>query len=401
MSITALTISYCACYQLLGIFQYALTLKYLKIEHLANYAYGNGPSKLSTGNAVRLNQLIINDCKADFEMIEQWLKHTPNLTIFTIKAVNCVNMINADRWQNLIESSLLHLRVFNFYFSLSYYSDSYNNVLNKLQQFQTNFWSKQHHWHTNYEHNERSASIHTMPYVWNEYRLLTSFNNYGNLNGFDKVTKLTLSQMTIKDNSPYYFNNVKSLELINENHFDTYPDEYMLQKEQIKFLNKIVNLSNIKYLKIPAPSYKLFSSSLLLEILKELPYVSSLEIDKDSLTLCVKDRELRKYLNTKITTLYLYNYSPYGDYIKSDEVDLLPETFSNLEQLHCNIGSSVGLSLIVKNFSKLSIINSTTISEEVHSWIQENASKLNVYINFYEIYNDDDDDEHLYDELDL
>ncbi|CAF1089491.1 unnamed protein product [Adineta steineri] len=386
MSITSLTISFCTANQLSKIFRYALALKYLKIEYFYYYMHVNKPFKFCTAKAVCLKQLIINDCEADFELIEQCLKRTPNLTIFTIKNNTCVEMINADRWQHLIESSLLHLRVFNFWFSCFIRTDSYNGMLNKFQQFQTNFWSEQHHWHTNYEINKNSASIYTMPYVWNKYTLVTSINNYGNLNGFDKVTELVLSQMTIKYNSPYYFNNVKSLELINEDYFDIHPDEYMLQKDQIKFLNKIVNLSNIKHLKIPASSYKLFSSSLLLEILKELPYVSSLEIDKDSLTLCVKDRELCKYLNTKITTLYLYNYSPYGDYIKSDEIDLLLKTFSDLEQLRCNIKSSVHLSLILRNFSKLSITNSPTIFKEVHSWIQENASKLNVYIDFFEIY---------------
>ncbi|CAF1069042.1 unnamed protein product [Adineta steineri] len=194
--------------------------------------------------------------------------------------------------------------------------------------------------------------------------------------------------MAIKDNSPYYFNNVKSLELIYEYHSDTHPDEYKLQKEQIKFLNKIVNLSNIKHLKFPTRDDVLPSSSLLLEILKELPYVSSLEINRGSLMSCAPDHELRKYLNTKITTLNLYTYNHYDGYMKSDEVDLLLETFSNLEQLHCNFEYSADLSLILKNFSKLSIINSATISKEVHSWIQENASKLNVYIDFNVIYDD-------------
>ncbi|CAF0997841.1 unnamed protein product [Adineta steineri] len=254
-------------------------------------------------------------------------------------------------------------------------------MLNRFQQFQTHFWSKQHHWHTNYEIDNDSSSIYTMPYVWNKYRLVTSTNNYGNFKGFDKVTELTLSLMTIKARTPYYFKNVKSLELINEHLSDTHQDEYKLQKEQIKFLNNIVNLSNIKHLKFPEP-YDVLSSSLLLEILKELPYVSSLEIDKGSFILFVKGHELCKYSNTKITTLYLYNYNRCDAYIKSDEVDALLETFSNLEQLHCNFQYSADLSLILKNFSKLSIINSPTISKEVHSWIRENASKLDVYIDF-------------------
>ncbi|CAF1347693.1 unnamed protein product [Adineta steineri] len=385
MSITSLTLFDCTWNELLEVLQYALSLKYLKIDQLCRYTHVNNPLKFYTGKAVHLKQLIIDDTNADFEMIEQCLKRTPNLTIFTIKAGNCVSMINADRWQHLTESSLLHLRVFNFYFSHSYSTDSYNDILNKFQQFQSNFWSKQHQWHTNYEIHNGLASIYTIPYVWNQYTLVTSNSNSGNLNGFDNVTELTLSQMAIKDNSSYYFNNVKSLKLINEYQSGKNPDEHKLQKEQIKFLNNIVNLSSIKHLKIPSSDHVLSSSSLLLEILKELPYVSSLQIDKRDLILFVKDHELRKYLNTKITTLYLYNYKCYGDFIKSDEVDLLLESFSNLEQLRCNIGSSVSLSLIVKNFSKLSIINSTYITKEVHSWIQENASKLNVYIDFYSI----------------
>ncbi|CAF1069060.1 unnamed protein product [Adineta steineri] len=157
MSITSLTIIYCTWNQLSQILKYVLALKYLKIEHLFNYTDINNPLKFSTEKAVRLKQLIINDCKADFEMIEQCLKRTPNLTIFTIKNNTCVNMINADCWQHLIESSLLHLRVFNFYFSYYNGTHSYNNQLKEFQQFQSHFWSKQHHWHTNYEINNGST----------------------------------------------------------------------------------------------------------------------------------------------------------------------------------------------------------------------------------------------------
>ncbi|CAF1455651.1 unnamed protein product [Adineta steineri] len=401
MSITSLTISSCSWNTLSEVLEYALALNYLKIERLYNDVGGDYPLNYFTKNAVRLKQLIINDCEADFEMIEKRLKSTPNLTIFTTKTNIYASVINADRWQHLIESSLLHLRVFNFCFSCFISTDSYNDMLNKFQQFQTNFWSKQHHWHTNYEINKNSASIYTMPYVWNKYTLVTSINNYGNLNGFDKVTELVLSQMTIKYNSPYYFNNVKSLELINEDHFDIHPDEYMLQKDQIKFLNNIVNLSNIEHLKIPESDY-ISSSSLLLEILKELPNVSSLEINKRSLILFVKDHELRKYLNTKITTLYLnkktatkrlYTFGSRVEYIQYEEVGLLLQAFSNLEQLYCNFQYFIHLFLVLEKFSKLSIITSRYITKEVHSWIRENASKFDVYIDFCEIYNDYDDDD--------
>src|SRR5690349_18412303 len=102
-----------------------------------------------------------------------------------------MEMIDADRWQHLIETSLLHLRVFNFYFHFACKGPyNYENMRMKLQQFQTNFWCEQYHWYTNYEMYYNSASIYTIPYVWNEYTLGDIMDSYGNSNGFNNVMKL-------------------------------------------------------------------------------------------------------------------------------------------------------------------------------------------------------------------
>jgi hypothetical protein len=318
----------------------------------------------------------------DFEILELLLKHMPNLTIFRIHAELNKDMVSANRWQYLIQSSLPHLRVFNFYFS--FLSRNCNNdTLNIFQQFQTNFWCEKHHWYTNYEMTDIIASIYTMPYLRNEYTLQPTVKRYANSNQFDNVTKLFVVIESIKDDVPYYFNNVKSLifreGLISNDHEG--PDEVKLQKIQIKYLNKIVNLTNIKHLELLYTS-SMLSSSLLLILLKQLPHVSSLGIAKDVLLPYLKNRQLRKYLNRKINTLdIIYGYLGRWP-INSFEVELICKTFSNLEQLHGCILELDDLLSILEQCSKLSMINIPRISKHIYSWIQINASKLNVHIDF-------------------
>jgi len=283
----------------------------------------------------------------------------------------------------LIESSLSHLCVFNFYFIFAS-SYNYDGTLNTLKQFQTNFWHKQHHWYTNYEISDDSASIYTIPYAWNEYILIPTRDRYSYSNQFDNVTKLNLSTMAMTDSSSYYFKNVKSLTLITECDSDNEQDFCKLQTTEIKSLNKIVNSSNIKHLGFSETCNVQLSSSLLLELLKELPYVSSLKIDRNDLKSFYNNHELCEYFNRKINTLYISTYSS-GLYINSDEVDLLCKTFSNIEELHCYIEKLDDLLSIIRRCSKLSMINLSNINKHIYSWIQVNASKLNVYIDFISV----------------
>jgi hypothetical protein len=158
-------------------------------------------------------------------------------------------------------------------------------------------------------------------------------------------------------------------------------DGYKLEKEQIKFLNMITNLSNIKQLVIPNTCLVSSSSSLLLELLKELPCVSSLKIDKHIIKDFHNNHELCEYLNRKINTLYIDNYY-YCESMKSDDVNLLCKVFSNIEQLQCQIEKLDDFLSILRQCSKLSIINLSYKDLDVKSWIQMNASKLNVYIDY-------------------
>jgi len=68
-----------------------------------------------------------------------------------------------------------------------------------------------------------------MPYAWNEYSLIDTWDTYNNSNGFDNVTKLTLVTVAIKDNLPYYFKSIKSLIFVEPDIDDGYePEEWLL-----------------------------------------------------------------------------------------------------------------------------------------------------------------------------
>ncbi|CAF4024059.1 unnamed protein product [Adineta steineri] len=56
------------------------------------------------------------------------------------------------------------------------------------------------------------------------------------------------------------------------------------------------------------------------------------------------------------------------------------------------------LLVILKECSKLSIIKCKAISKSVNSWIQINASKLDVYLDFKEVDDETDDDDYDYDD---
>jgi hypothetical protein len=78
-----------------------------------------------------------------------FVKQIPNLKSLTISSLNNMDMINADRWENLIKSSLPYLDIFKFKFSC-YCNNNQNRMIDKLKQFQSDFWHKEHHWYTEY-----------------------------------------------------------------------------------------------------------------------------------------------------------------------------------------------------------------------------------------------------------
>ncbi len=68
------------------------------------------------------------------------LKRTPNLTNLTIDANGNIDMVNASQWEYLFTSSLPYLKIFKFKIQCEN-----NYIKEKLEEFQSDFWRKQHH----------------------------------------------------------------------------------------------------------------------------------------------------------------------------------------------------------------------------------------------------------------
>ena len=174
--------------------------------------------------------------------------------------------INATRWEDLTRLSLHYLETFKFRFSCQIYGYKVDVITDKLRQFQTDFWQKQHHWHAEYVIDIQSALIYTIPYLSNEFILIPNNIRYlNNVNMFRSATDLTLNQDKLTENCQYYFSNITSLILTGQE----------LTKHSFEYLKMIVNLFHLKHLTL-SWSCQIESSSILLELLEQAPQLVSL-----------------------------------------------------------------------------------------------------------------------------
>jgi hypothetical protein len=387
-SLVSLTIYFCYLSELLSIFNNTTMLKYLKINRLIDYDIRyddnvNYKSKPREIYAVHLKQLSLGLNSATFERLAVVLQCFPNLEIFSIVAQQSYDITNGDRWQYLIESSLPLLRIFNFYFDCSN-----NEISMNFSTFQTDFWHK-HHWYTSYVIYNGFTSIYTIPYTYNYFKLTSTTKKYNNslmndLNEFDGVKNLTICTSALRDNSSWYFKNVQSLSLINTDNHNHENDEDELKQKHTEYLNKIVNLSNITELNITERC--LISPEILLEILRQMPNISSLKLKEQITSSFDDDYELYELLNRKIKILHFssnlkYSYTDYN-FLKIKDLDSFCKIFSNVEELHCYIDNVDDFLFILTKCSKLSVIHVNCVIEKVYRWFENNALGLNVYINY-------------------
>ncbi|CAF4646669.1 unnamed protein product [Rotaria sp. Silwood2] len=338
-------------------------LKYLNVEFISrhNHSIKDDNSLINKYNGIHLKQLIIGLFKYNFEDFEIFVKQIPNLKSLTIHSKNNINMINAYKWKNLIQSSLLYLNIFKFRFSCNRRHND-KIILKIFQRFQDDFWCKQYQWFTEYSFEKDLASIYTIPYFENRYKLELNMKRFpnkliNNSNTFDKVIYLTLDDKIVTDKCQYHFSNVDSLVLftseVNQNPID------------INYLKIIVNLSHLKHLDMFMYE-KIISSKELLEILKESPKLSMITINSTNLKLLFNDDELCKYLNKMIKKLHLdkqfnlsfnnlnqsQNFQP--SFHSRNELKKFCEIFSNIEQLICYVIEPDDVLFLVNQLTKLS-----------------------------------------------
>jgi hypothetical protein len=309
---------------------------------------------LTNNHAVHLKRLVIDEFRDEFNLLEILLQRTPNLKQLTISVTDNIEMIDACRWERLITVSLPCLNVFNFTFGVTF-EDNDNDISDRFQLFQTEFWHQQHHWYTEWQLDKNTLLVYTTPYMLNEYIVTPYTKRYCNASmnsfmTFKNVTDLTLFIGAITDTCQYHFPNVQSLEIdndrVDENH--TYP---FLKTKHVLSLKSIVNLWNLTHLDITWKC-KIKSPSVVLHLLQEAPHISSLRIHKRTLFLWFNNRELCKYFNKMIKKLdIVISLHTFTD---SFEIVKLFEVFSNIEQFRCIVNRQNNLLTILNELSKLS-----------------------------------------------
>lgn len=253
-------------------------------------------------------------------------------------------------------------------------------IISKFQQFQTDFWQKQHHWYTEYTKENNFSSIYTIPYVSNKYKLTSQTKRYSDklINYFNNVTDLILYDQILTFDSEYYFPNVILLTLTGEIY-------YSISLTYVQYFTTHVNMFNIKHLSFWNLS-NLQDSSVLLIILKSAPSISSLTIDTYTLRTLLKSN----YFNTKIKKLQLV-----GDWWFLDEnyfeVKQFSRTFFNLEYLQFKIDYRDNVLSLLDDLPKLSTLKVSWTSGDNHkkliSKFERQAQKLNIIYNINIDYN--------------
>jgi hypothetical protein len=261
-------------------------------------------------------------------------------------------MINASKWENLIQSSLIYLNNFKFKFGCERrHNDKF--IFNIFKQFQNDFWCKQHQWYTEYSLEKYFAFIYTIPYISTTHKLDVNTKRFplNNSNIFNKVTYVTLHHEVVTDKCQYYFSNLQSLELlITEQNPCPIPKPI-----DMYYLKMIVNLSNLKHLNVSEYG-RMLTSVLLLDILKESFNLSWITMNPNDLILLFHDDELCKYFNKMIKKLDVLKYS-HPSFKNSGEMKKFCEIFSNIEHLTCYVIEPNDVLVLVNQLDKLSTIN--------------------------------------------
>ena len=390
-SLVNLTVSNCSTEQLCVCFIHSPMLQYVRIESLTNYRDSPRPTDC---HAVYLKRLSIKTLQQEFNSVETLLQRTPNLKTLIINSSAIDELVDACRWQHLITSFLPNLNNFQFKFRIGL-KDKNDAVVDKFLQFQTDFWHQQHHWFTEYALNKNEGYIYTVPYVPNEFDITQDTKRYynelnNNVETFANVTDLTLNFDVVNYTGKYYFSNVKSLRLTYDRVHNFHPKE----TKQIEYLKRMVNLNSITHLEISSKS-QWNSPSMMLQILKETVHLSSLKIDQVWLKVLYTCPELCSHLAKMIKKLDFRSATfQVFDFWKTETIC---QTFSNLEEFHCDIRDSDDLTEVLLRLSKLFFILSKLLYFRLfsfktnyvetatrHNWLEGQKLKFGSLIFFIE-----------------
>ena len=364
-----LTLSEVKLDQVSKIFQYAPKLINFTIRNL--HWEANERVNCNGYSAVSLQQFHI-EWHEGFLSIESLLQHTPNLKVLTLIASNAREMMDADRWEQLICSSLKDLKVFQFYFRCKggFSTTSDDNLVLGLEQFESDFYAKQHQWVVRYKQDFSSLEVYTIPFVLDKY-ILSSMHVFSRSKSFDskvicdRVTDLSLGYY-LQGPSDYYFPNVKILKL-EDNLMNADLDQHILTSETVDFLKRTVDLSKVTSLHI-SEWYSFESSTMMLDLLTETPNISSIGISPQMFDEISPNAPVCFVLKAMIKSFIFSSRRGSGFLLYDfDVVKKFCRTFPYLEELTCSIFHPWQLTILLRRLLNLWKIKINIFADDFNS----------------------------------
>ncbi|CAF3783858.1 unnamed protein product [Rotaria sp. Silwood1] len=340
------------------------------------------------GRVNYLKYLNVSDCMVNADNLMDAIGHMINLRSLIVSVYYNSDIIDAFRWKHLIISSLPHLTVFRFRFGTL----DRNEIIRKYENFQTDFWIKEHQWYTECLLGEQILSqIFTIPYL-NDTRPMCLkyvrhfYTRIDHSKTFDNVTDLYLTSEELMTSNGFYFPNIRSLIIHSLPVFANESNE----ERFIRSLKRIMNLSNVKHLEIPLCS-QTTGSTILLMILKEAPNLSSLNIFNCAIDILKNNKEICQYTNKMIKKLQFCVYSQSNPCQKPNDISSIHKVFSNVEQMTCHKTQSDSCLFLLNNLPKLSTLTIhfyQSANDSSSSKVKEELSKLKNIFFYEEILRD-------------
>ena len=332
------------------LFPYTPFLQYLNVSQVRD-------RRLSTEyhqstRPAHLKQIIVTYFRPKFNDLTHFIQDMSNLQSLTVGSSNDNDMLDASRWERLIQHSLPSLIDLRFKLITDYWIHPCN-VVEIFDRFQTSFWLKEHQWYTECAVHRQSMMIYTIPYISEGIQIpLVSKRSSNPLidhsQTFKHVKKLVVSARDLFQCGDYYFPNIESLSIKQSPKMSTANDE----EQVMESLMKLVSFSHLKHLEI---SWRCRTQrpSLLLRILELAPKLSSLFVEPCFLQLLSTHPESNRYLNEKIKKLVLFDWFPH-ECKRPFKMRSLHQLIPNLQRLTTSISKPEDWLFLLDQFSKLS-----------------------------------------------
>ncbi|CAF1416502.1 unnamed protein product [Adineta ricciae] len=345
-------------------------LRYLNIENIRCHFHVS----------VHLTTLILSQLMCRFDDLESYLSRAPALKHLTILAPKNRQLADANCWQDLITKSLCQLQTFKFIFA--------GHSIEQYKKFQSDFWTIEHRWYTEYIQDGMLIYIYTISYPLNELILSADFTRCKNpmisdVDVFDNVTELTLLMNFDVKTDEFYFNHIRSVIL-------KIDGRIALQHEQsAKTITKMINLFNLKHICI----HQEICADVVIELLRQSPQLTSLSISPQMLILFIRNRELCQYFTEKIR---IFNIVPllHPIFIGLKELRNICSIFSNLVQFKCRVNTIEEIVIILQSLTKLTSLRTSLDHADVEeiflTKVKEQRQQLN--LSYTVEYEDNDND---------